>query len=64
MFFVMKQICEENKIIIKMTSQQKTIFFFGARNETRKFGALETAVRLNAVEGLNHSIDVFCVERN
>jgi hypothetical protein len=37
---------------------------FGAKNEIRKFGALETAVKLNAVEGLIHSYDVFCVERN
>ena len=39
------------------------IFFFNAGNEERrKFGALESAVKLHAVEGLNHSFDVFCVE--
>ena len=40
------------------------IFFFSTGNEERrKFGALESAVKLHAVEGLNHSFDVFCVER-
>ncbi len=45
-------------------SRAGRIFYFGAKNEIRKFGALETAVKLNAVEGLNHSYDVFCIERN
>jgi hypothetical protein len=58
--FSLKEVFEENK----MTSQQNRIFLFDLKNEIRKFGALETAVKLNAVEGLNHSNNVFCAERN
>jgi hypothetical protein len=45
MFFSLKEVFEENK----MTSQQNRIFLFDLKNEIRKFGALETAVKLNAV---------------
>ena len=43
-------------------SRAGRIFYFAAKNEIRKFGALETAVKLNAVEGLNHSYYVFALK--
>ncbi len=63
MFFVLKEINDKNKIMLL----QNIIFFssfFATKNEIGKFGALEMAVKLNAVEGLNHSYDVFCIERS
>ena len=44
-------------------SRVSRIFFFGVKNLDRKFGALNSAVKLHTVEGLNHSFEVFYVER-
>ena len=39
------------------------VFFYSSQSSAKKFGALESAVKLHTINGLNHSFEVFCIEK-
>lgn len=45
-------------------SRTGRVFFYKDPSVAIDHGVLETSVKLNTIESLNHSFEVFCVERS